>query len=183
VSSTVSRRTWRHHADNNPLHTTPLSWGLFGRRPTVTAELRETGERVNHKRIARVMRSIGLSGARLRRRHRTTVADPAAVKAPDLSCLDFTASEPNRRHVDDFTYLPLDRGSSSIWPPSSTLLHAAWPAGLSRITCARTWSSTRLRRPGTDDGDGQTGRGCGHDNLTPGMRGAAKAGVPGQAEH
>lgn len=34
-------------------------------------------ERVNHKRIARVMRSIDLAGVRLRRRHRATIADPA----------------------------------------------------------------------------------------------------------
>jgi hypothetical protein len=33
--------------------------------PRITAELREAGERVNHKRIARVMRTIGLEGVRL----------------------------------------------------------------------------------------------------------------------
>lgn len=81
--------------------------GTYG-VPRITAELREAGERVNHKRIARVMRSIGLAGVRLRRRHRTTVADPAAAKAPDLIGRDFTASEPNTKYVGDITYLPLD---------------------------------------------------------------------------
>ncbi|MGW1675580.1 IS3 family transposase [Streptomyces sp. NPDC002324] len=57
--------------------------GTYG-VPRITAELRDNGERVNHKRIAWVMRSIGLAGVRLRRRHRTTVADPAAAKVPDL---------------------------------------------------------------------------------------------------
>ena len=38
--------------------------------PGATAELREDGERVNHKRVARLMRSIGLAGLRLRTRHR-----------------------------------------------------------------------------------------------------------------
>ncbi len=66
-----------------------------------TDGLREAGERVNHKRIARVMRGAGLAGVRLRRRHRTTVADPAAVKAPDLIGRDFTASEPNTKYVGD----------------------------------------------------------------------------------
>jgi transposase InsO family protein len=56
------------------------------------------------------MRSIGLAGLRLRRRHRTTVADPAAVKAPDLIGRDFTASEPNTKYVGDITYLPLESG-------------------------------------------------------------------------
>ncbi|MFK0256279.1 IS3 family transposase [Streptomyces sp. NPDC090445] len=73
--------------------------GRFERRGRfrITAELREDGERVNHKRIARVVRSIGLAGLRLRRRHRTTVSDPAAAKAPDLICRDFTGSDVNTK--------------------------------------------------------------------------------------
>jgi transposase InsO family protein len=83
--------------------------GTYG-VPRITAELREDGERVNHKRIARLMRAAGLAGVRLRRRHRTTVADPAAAKAPDLIGRDFTAREPNTKYVGDITYLPLDGG-------------------------------------------------------------------------
>ncbi|WP_442814163.1 IS3 family transposase [Streptomyces sp. NBC_00151] len=83
--------------------------GTYG-VPRITAELREAGERVNHKRIARVMRGAGLAGLRLRRRHRTAVADPAAAKAPDLVGRDFTAGEPNTKYVGDITYLPLDGG-------------------------------------------------------------------------
>jgi transposase InsO family protein len=57
------------------------------------------------------MRGVGLQGLRLRRRHRTTVADPAAAKAPDLIGRDFTAPAPNRRYVGDITYLPVgERG-------------------------------------------------------------------------
>jgi transposase InsO family protein len=84
--------------------------GTYG-VPRVTAELRDSGERVNHKRVARVMRSVGLHGLRLRRRHRTTVPDPTAAKAPDLIDRDFTAPAPNRRYVGDITYLPIgERG-------------------------------------------------------------------------
>jgi transposase InsO family protein len=83
--------------------------GTYG-VPRITAELREGGEHVNHKRIARVMRNIGLAGLRLRRRHRTTVPDPAAAKAEDLIDRDFTASEPNTKYVGDITYIPLDGG-------------------------------------------------------------------------
>ncbi|MFE4582155.1 IS3 family transposase [Streptomyces chartreusis] len=43
--------------------------GTYG-VPRITAELRETGEVVNHKRIARIMRQVGLAGLRLRRKHR-----------------------------------------------------------------------------------------------------------------
>ncbi|MEU8810684.1 IS3 family transposase [Streptomyces violaceoruber] len=84
--------------------------GTYG-VPRITAELRETGdEAVNHKRVARIMRASGLEGVRLRRRHRTTVPDPAAAKAPDLIGRDFTAAEPNTKYVGDITYLPLDGG-------------------------------------------------------------------------
>lgn len=83
--------------------------GTYG-VPRITAELREDGERINHKRVARVMRSIDLAGVRLRRRHRTTVADPAAAKAPDLIGRDFSAGETNTKYVGDITYLPLESG-------------------------------------------------------------------------
>jgi transposase InsO family protein len=86
------------------------SAGTYG-VPRVTAELREAGHPVNHKRVARVMRGIGLAGLRLRRRHRTTVADQAVSKAPDLIGRDFTAQTLNTRYVGDITYLPIAGGT------------------------------------------------------------------------
>ena len=84
--------------------------GTYG-APRITAELREPGLAVNRKRVARVMRSFGVQGLRLRRRTRTTVPDPAAAKAPDLIGRDFTAPAPNQRYVGDITYLPVgERG-------------------------------------------------------------------------
>ncbi|WP_374214962.1 IS3 family transposase [Streptomyces longispororuber] len=84
--------------------------GTYG-APRTTAELRETsGEAVNHKRVARIMREFGIEGVRLRRRQRTTVPDPAAAKAPDLIRRDFTAGRPNTNYVGDITYLPIDGG-------------------------------------------------------------------------
>lgn len=78
--------------------------------PRITAELNdgaEPGERVNHKRVARVMRQHGIHGYRRRRRVRTTVPDPSGRKYPDLLGRDFTAQAPNRKYVGDITYLPL----------------------------------------------------------------------------
>lgn len=84
--------------------------GTYG-APRITAELRETsGEALNHKRVARIMRAFGIEGVRLRRRHRTTVPDPAAAKAPDLIGRDFTAQRPNTKYVGDITYLPIEGG-------------------------------------------------------------------------
>jgi transposase InsO family protein len=53
------------------------------------------------------MRGIGLAGLRLRRRHRTTTADPAAAKAPDLPRRDFTVEAPNTPYVGDSLTLPI----------------------------------------------------------------------------
>ncbi|MFC9730862.1 IS3 family transposase [Streptomyces roseolus] len=88
--------------------------GTYG-APRITAELRdEGGPVVNHKRVARIMRTIGLEGVRLRRRHRTTVADQAAAKAPNLIRRDFTAAAVNRKYVGDITYLPVN-GSKPLY--------------------------------------------------------------------
>ncbi len=81
--------------------------------PRVTAELNDgvaPEERVNHKRVARVMRAHHLPGLRLRRRVRTTVPEPADAKVPDLVKRDFTAPAPNLKYVGDITYLPLACG-------------------------------------------------------------------------
>ncbi|MYU21992.1 IS3 family transposase [Streptomyces sp. SID8352] len=76
--------------------------------PRITAELRDDdGRAVNHKRVAGIMRTIGIEGVRLRRRHRTNVPDPAAAKAPDLIGRDFPAGAPNTKYVGDITYLPI----------------------------------------------------------------------------
>ncbi|MEU9706984.1 IS3 family transposase [Streptomyces sp. NPDC047981] len=83
--------------------------GTYG-RPRITAELREAGERVNHKRVGRVMRKYGIAGLRLRRRQVTTVPEPSATPVPDLLGRDFTASAPNTKYVGDITYLPVGDG-------------------------------------------------------------------------
>jgi transposase InsO family protein len=84
--------------------------GTYG-APRITAELHDDGMRVNRKKVARVMRRYRIQGLRLRRRVQTTIADPAAVKAPDLIGRDFTAAQINQRYVGDITYLPVgERG-------------------------------------------------------------------------
>ena len=83
--------------------------------PRITAELNDGAardRRVNHKRVARVMREHHIAGLRLRRRVRTTIPEPADQKVPDLLRRDFTAAAPNQRYVGDITYLPLADGSN-----------------------------------------------------------------------
>ena len=81
--------------------------------PRATAELNEgvpPDQRVNRKRVARVMRAHGIAGYRRRRKIRTTIGEPADQKVADLLERDFTAPAPNLRYVGDITYLPLADG-------------------------------------------------------------------------
>jgi len=83
--------------------------------PRITAELNDgvpLKERVNRKRIARVMAKHDIAGTRLRRRVRTTIPEPSDQKVPDLLKRDFTAETPNTKYVGDITYLPLADGSN-----------------------------------------------------------------------
>ncbi|MEV4716678.1 IS3 family transposase [Micromonospora noduli] len=69
----LAEQITRVHAD---------SGGTYG-SPRVTVELRARGVRVNRKRIERIMRQRDVVGRHLRRRKRTTIADPAAAPVPD----------------------------------------------------------------------------------------------------
>lgn len=74
--------------------------------PRITAEFNdgvEVDQRVNHKRVARVMRERHIVGIRLRRRVRITVPDPDAQVMPDLLELDFT---PRSRTASTSVTLP-----------------------------------------------------------------------------
>jgi putative transposase len=60
--------------------------------------------------VERLMRGNGWRGATRARKVRTTVADPAATRAPDLVNRQFHAAAPGLLHVADFTYVPLAGG-------------------------------------------------------------------------
>lgn len=66
--------------------------------------LRTNGFDVSRCVVERVMREMGWRGACKRRRVRTTVADPAATRAPDRVRRCFVAGAPDRLWVADFTY-------------------------------------------------------------------------------
>ena len=83
--------------------------------PRITAELNDgvpAGERVNRKRVARVMREHQITGLRLRRKVRTTVPDPSGQKFPDLVKRRFWAPAPSCVYAGDITYLPIADGSN-----------------------------------------------------------------------
>jgi putative transposase len=82
------------------------SRGTYG-VPRIHAELASAGTRCGRKRVARLMRSAGLSGChRRRQRVHTTRRDPLASPAPDLVERRFAATAPNQLWVADITAVP-----------------------------------------------------------------------------
>ena len=73
------------------------------------------------KRVARLMRELGVEGAYRRRYRRTTVADEHAAAAPDLVRRAFRARRPDQLWVADITYV---RTTHTIF-----LLHSGPPGG------------------------------------------------------
>jgi hypothetical protein len=83
--------------------------------PRITAELNDgvpEGERVNHKKVARVMREHRIAGLRLRRKVRTTISDESGQNFPDLVKRRFWAPAPGCVYAGDITYLPIADGSN-----------------------------------------------------------------------
>ena len=79
--------------------------------PRIHAELRTNRERHGRKRIARLMRVAGLTGASRRRKGVTTTRrDKKARPAPDIVDRDFTVAGPNRLWVADITFVPTTNG-------------------------------------------------------------------------
>ncbi len=81
------------------------SRGTYG-APRIHAELVDEGWRIARKRVARLMREVGLYGVSRRKWICTTQRRPDARPAPDLVERNFTADEPDQLYVADITYVP-----------------------------------------------------------------------------
>lgn len=85
------------------------SRGRYG-SPRVHAELRARGRRVGRKRVARLMRGMGLAARRRRRFCRTTDSSHPFPLAPNLLGRQFTAEAPDRVWLADLSYIATDEG-------------------------------------------------------------------------
>ncbi|TXH24206.1 MAG: IS3 family transposase [Mycobacterium sp.] len=74
------------------------------------AHLQRQGIEVARCTVERLMRANGWRGVTRRKRVRTTIADPAAGRAPDLVDRQFRVPAPNKLLVADFTYVRLSSG-------------------------------------------------------------------------
>jgi putative transposase len=82
-----------------------MSKGTYG-SPRILEELKAEGYSVGRKRVARLMRALGLQGVSRRKYTTTTRRDGSARPAPDLVDRQFKADEANRLWVADITYVP-----------------------------------------------------------------------------
>ena len=73
--------------------------------PRILRDLREDGHRVSRKRVARLMRELGLEGRRKRRFRATTDSQHPFPVAPNVLMRDFEVEAPNTAWVADITYL------------------------------------------------------------------------------
>jgi len=130
------------------------SRGTYG-APRVQAELRLAYDvRCGRKRVARIMRHLGLQGVSRRRLHRTTVRDETAAPAPDLVGRDFRADRPNQLWVADITYVAtaqgflISRQSSMPAPVAASAGRCATPCTPRSSPRRSTWRSrAHARRP------------------------------------
>lgn len=75
---------------------------------------RRAGHDVGRDQVARLMRAAGICGARRGKRVRTTKADPAATRHPDLVKRQFSATAPNQLWVTDLTFVPTWAGVAYV---------------------------------------------------------------------
>jgi putative transposase len=86
----------RVHADN---------YDVYGVRK-VWLQLNREGTEVARCTVVRLMRELGLRGARRGKKVRTRVADPAAARPSDLVRRQFSPPAPDLLWVADYTYVP-----------------------------------------------------------------------------
>ena len=92
--------------------------------PRITAELNAqlgdsaaAGERVNHKRVARVMRFEGIRGYMKKRRVRTTIPEPSGQKYPTCSSVTSPPSAPTSAMSATSPTCRWPTGRTCTWRP------------------------------------------------------------------
>lgn len=83
--------------------------GEYG-SPTICDVLRQEGLRINHKRVARLMRSQAIRSKVVRHFKRTTRACGDREAAPNLLRQNFQTDGPNRVWLSDITFVKTDEG-------------------------------------------------------------------------
>jgi putative transposase len=85
------------------------SRGIYG-SPKIHRKLRRDGYRVNHKRVARLMKAEGLQAKRVKKSRRTTDSGHSLPVAENVLARDFKAMRPDEVWTSDITYIWTQEG-------------------------------------------------------------------------
>jgi len=86
--------------------------GTYG-SPRVKNDLVEQGYAIGRRRVARLMRDLGLQGVCPRKFKVTTDSNHSEKLAPNVLDRDFTAKNPNEKWVTDITYIGRAKAGST----------------------------------------------------------------------
>jgi putative transposase len=87
------------------------SFGIYGAPRVHAAELADAhGINIGRKRVARLMRELGIEGVSRRGKRRVRKSTSEMPAAPDLVKRNFTAERPDELWVADITYMPTWEG-------------------------------------------------------------------------
>ena len=114
------------------------NYRVYGARKLHKAA-RRAGLDVGCDQVARLMRAAGIEGARRSKRVRTTRADPATPRHPDLVERAFRADAPNQLWVTDLTFVATWAGVAYV-----CFIVDAFPTA-PRATSS--WTTSRRTRP------------------------------------
>jgi putative transposase len=89
------------------------NYRVYGARKLWKAAGR-AGHDVGRDQVARLMRAVGICGARRGKRVKTTKPDASAARHPDLVKRKFTATAPNQLWVTDLTFVPTWAGVAYV---------------------------------------------------------------------
>ena len=122
------------------------SRGSYG-APRVHAQLRQDGQRCGRRRVARLMRALGLAGRYRPRRQTTTIPGLHAGVRPDLIERDFTPGPAglDERWCGDITYIPT--GEGRLYPATVIDIASRRVVGWAAADhCAPAWSPRLLQQ-------------------------------------
>lgn len=104
----------RMDQDSKLKETIVTTWKRFKHiygAPRIYKELKAKGIAISQKRVARLMRELGIQGKMARRkRPRTTQSDPSHSVTPNLLNRQFNVSEANKVWLTDITYIETREG-------------------------------------------------------------------------
>jgi putative transposase len=92
-------------------------------------DLREAGVPVSRKRLARLMRQVGLRARQRKRVRVTTMSEPVQPIVPNHLARRFVAEALNQRWVSDTTDFPIGTSGKRVWPRSLICTRGSSSAG------------------------------------------------------